>query len=367
MSAAKIARRGSPPATPASGGDDHVGALPDALLHHILSFLPAQQVVRTCVLARRWLDLWKSSSGLRVVGADGKEPVRFEDVRVFVDNLLLLRGCSPLETLELTFSGGSIDMLRVRLWIRHAVLCKVRVLLLKISGAPTWFQQGEPALVSEHLTRLVLRGIVFNDDDFLDFSRCPSLQDLNLMICSFENTRRISSKSLKHLVIMGASFSSRTRIDAPNLECLQLQVHWGRIPVLEKMPSLVLAIVNVDSSCLDTCSRANYGDCGDESCRGCIQDGSSSVLLQGLSETQALVLTATIRMYVIRRDLKRCPTFRQLKTLVLNEYWCVPDIHPLKCILEHSPVLEALCLLLFSQVYNFLNEQLLHCKTIMLI
>ncbi|XP_025828589.1 uncharacterized protein LOC112903542 [Panicum hallii] len=84
-------RKVAPAAAPASGGD-RIGALPDEILHRVLSFLPAKQAVQTCVLARRWLDLWKSATGLRIVGADGKEPAPFEEVREFVDSLQLLRG-----------------------------------------------------------------------------------------------------------------------------------------------------------------------------------------------------------------------------------------------------------------------------------
>lgn len=34
-------------------GGDRIGALPDEILRRVLSFLPAQQAVQTCVLARR--------------------------------------------------------------------------------------------------------------------------------------------------------------------------------------------------------------------------------------------------------------------------------------------------------------------------
>jgi hypothetical protein len=57
--------------------------------------------------------------------------------------------------------------------------------------------------------------------------------------------------------------------------------------------------------------------------------------------------------FIFRRDLKLCPTFNQLKSLTLNENWCVPDEHPLACILEHSPVLEGLFLGLYFEVNNF--------------
>lgn len=57
--------------------------------------------------------------------------------------------------------------------------------------------------------------------------------------------------------------------------------------------------------------------------------------------------------FIFRRDLKHCPMFRQLKKLLLNECWCVPDVCALACILQHAPVLEKLTLQLFSKVYIF--------------
>jgi hypothetical protein len=54
---------------------------------------------------------------------------------------------------------------------------------------------------------------------------------------------------------------------------------------------------------------------------------------------------------VFTTDLKQCPTFSKLKTLLLNEYWCMgPDLDPLACILKNSPVLEKLTLQLFYSV-----------------
>jgi hypothetical protein len=55
--------------------------------------------------------------------------------------------------------------------------------------------------------------------------------------------------------------------------------------------------------------------------------------------------------FTFARDLKHCPTFSKLKTLLLNEYWCEPPVlDPLACILKNSPVLEKLTLQLFSEV-----------------
>uniref|UniRef100_A0A0E0MDL8 F-box domain-containing protein n=1 Tax=Oryza punctata TaxID=4537 RepID=A0A0E0MDL8_ORYPU len=61
MSPRKMAKESS-----GSTGGDRIGDLPDEVLHHVLSFLPAQEAVRTCLLAPRWLHLWKSATGLRI-------------------------------------------------------------------------------------------------------------------------------------------------------------------------------------------------------------------------------------------------------------------------------------------------------------
>jgi hypothetical protein len=45
-------------------GGDRISMLPDALLNHVLSFLPAEEAVRMCLLARQWRQLWKLTAGL---------------------------------------------------------------------------------------------------------------------------------------------------------------------------------------------------------------------------------------------------------------------------------------------------------------
>ncbi|KAM6576192.1 hypothetical protein CsatB_028029 [Cannabis sativa] len=42
------------------GGDDRISNLPDSIINDILSFLPTQDVVRTCVLSKRWKLIWYS-------------------------------------------------------------------------------------------------------------------------------------------------------------------------------------------------------------------------------------------------------------------------------------------------------------------
>nr|CAB3490023.1 unnamed protein product [Digitaria exilis] len=61
-------------AAAASGGDDLTRELPDALLHHVLSFLPVDEAVQTSVLARRWLHLWKDMPVLRLASPKKRFP-----------------------------------------------------------------------------------------------------------------------------------------------------------------------------------------------------------------------------------------------------------------------------------------------------
>jgi hypothetical protein len=272
---------------------DHIGALPYEILHRILSFLLEQQATRTCVLARRWVHLWKSATGLRIVGGGGGSPVRLEEVREFVDHLLLLRGSKPIKECEFRLSGFSeVDVPRMIFWVWHALVCGVRVLTLFVRDFAV-LQPEYPSLISRHLTKLKLKGLAFNNK-FLDFSRCPSLQNLQIVGCSLWHLNEISSQPLKYLEVFGGFFnsSSRTRIRAPNLVSLQLHVTFGRTPVLETVPPLLKVVIEIDHRCADRFRHDDYGDCSDESCKDCIQNDDSCVLLQGLSQAKNLWLLA---------------------------------------------------------------------------
>ncbi|CAO2152169.1 unnamed protein product [Urochloa humidicola] len=336
-------------------------ALPDEVLHHVLSFLPAQEAVRTCVLARRWRHLWRSASGLRISCGSEHETASMAELREFVDHLFLLRGGSSLDTCRfslLDIDDDDDDARRINLWIRHVLMCRVGVLSLNISWHSgcwtTRFYLDELPLVSGHLKRLELSKLHLNGS-IVDFSSCPVLEVLEIKECDIFDLDRISSQSLTCLRIGGNcefSHSHRIHVSAPNLVSLWLEVFYGRAPVLERMPSLMEGVVKIDANDGDFCDNADSGDCEDEHCPCCygIPGDTDCVLLHGLSEARSLVLISEIEMFIFRRDLKCCPTFTKLKTLSLDEYWCVPaDFSALKCILEHAPVLQKLTLQLFCK------------------
>ncbi|KAF0894661.1 hypothetical protein E2562_001954, partial [Oryza meyeriana var. granulata] len=274
-----------------SAGGDRIGVLPDEVLHHVLSFLPAQEAVQTCLLARRWLHLWKSTTGLRI-GEGENYPGSVKDHQEFLDRLLLLHDGAPLDTCVLRFDeyDDEGDTARVNLW----------------------------------------------------FQACSSPQVCQDLIYSVER-----------LSVTGSKFSVtlRIHIDVPSIVSLRLDHFYLRTPVLEGMPSLVDALVRILNCTEDFCFQSDSGDCGRVGCESCygIKD-NNCVLLEGLSQAKTLVLINEYRSFIFKRDLKWCPTFTKLKTLLLNEYWCVPDdFSALACILEHALVLENLILHLYSE------------------
>ncbi|CAD6257649.1 unnamed protein product [Miscanthus lutarioriparius] len=84
-----------------AGNEDRLGSLPDDALLHVLSLLPSEDAVRTCVLARRWRHLWRFTAALRIARDDDKRwSVRW--LHRFVTNFLRLRdSLSPLDVCDI--------------------------------------------------------------------------------------------------------------------------------------------------------------------------------------------------------------------------------------------------------------------------
>nr|CAB3445403.1 unnamed protein product [Digitaria exilis] len=313
----------------AAGGG--IESLPDGVLQHILGFLQSEEAVRTCVLARRWRHLWKSATGLRVgVGIwDPRLWVSVEDLRSLTNHLLLLRGGAPLDACYFTFKhhlSNHDDVPHVNLWFRHVIMCKVRDLRLYIFGhspGETWAELYNRPLISKHLARLQLVGVMLHNS-LLNFSSCPALEHLELADCELSSVKEIVSESLKYFSVFDlvCSDDHRIRIDTPNL--LSLSFHsLERTPLLEKMPSLLKATVSIPFGCWDHCTNANYETCDCESCDtfdSMASGNKNGLVLKGLSEAKCLELISAPHMRFIRHKfVTKLRVIPMKKSVIISE------------------------------------------------
>ncbi|TVU26360.1 hypothetical protein EJB05_28903, partial [Eragrostis curvula] len=341
---------------------DRISALPDGVREHLLSFLPAHEGVRTSVLARSWRDLWTRSPALHITcwGTAAK----FSE---FVSRLLQHRlprpastaSWAPLDSCQFDFDADEeeeldaalLDMALVDGWIRSALRCNVQDLVIDFyhgycTGDRLELEPG--ALASEHLTKIHLFGVYVCDD--IDFSACPALLDLGIDTSDLV-PKEIRSQSLQRLSITNCCFGAvkRTRIRAPNLLSFNLKDCLNRAPLLQRMPSLISATVQLDQChASDQCYTGNIRGCG--TCDGCVDyygphnDHRTCLLLNGLAEARNLELLAHPDLFIYRRDIKCCPTFWNLKTLVLTDWFVAEDFSGLIWFLQNSPILEKLTL-----------------------
>ncbi|XP_037487180.1 F-box/LRR-repeat protein At4g14103-like [Triticum dicoccoides] len=346
-----------------ASGEDRISALPEDILHQVLRLLPAHEVVRTCLLARRWRGVWRSVPTLCFTGAKGWGSAdRFAQ---FVDHLLHLR-CggdgAPLDSCDFDFDSDGFMLLpanerHASIWLWKA-LPRVRALRLCIVEEQEASPLSDMHLFSQHLTRLELVGVGVNNS-VVDFAGCPTLVELSMDTCDVF-VRQLLSPSLKHLRITRSYTSEfdRILISLPNLVSLEfIECRQGRVPFLGNLPRLARAVVVLNEYCADQCSQDRFDSCGADSdiCDGCYYyygdpghgphyDRNNCIFLKGLSEATDLELSAHSDVTVFNRDLKWCPTFTKLKTLLLNDWCLAADHNALICFLQHSPILEKLTL-----------------------
>ncbi|XBH57763.1 hypothetical protein VPH35_079309 [Triticum aestivum] len=334
-----------------ASGVDRISALPDDVLHQVLHFLPSQEVVRTCMLARRWLGVWRFMPALRFNGAKGWGSA--DKFAQFVDHLLHLRfgddggRCAPLDSCDFDFDADGF--MRLPANERHAsnwiwkVVPRVRMLRLRVVE---FGQEPSPLsdlhLVSQHLTKLELVGV--------GVQMLTGGADMD--VCDVF-VKQLLSPSLKHLRITRCYTSEYTRIliSVPSLVSLELiECRQGRVPLLESLPRLARAVVVLTDDSSDRCLKVRFDNCGADICEDCwyyygdpeygpIYDRNNSIFLKGLSEATDLECRL-----ILSWDLKWCPTFTKLKTLLLNDWCLAADHNALICFLQHSLVLEKLTL-----------------------
>nr|CAB3456140.1 unnamed protein product [Digitaria exilis] len=194
---------------------DRLSALPDTLLHTILSFLPAPQVVQTCLLSQRWRHLWRSAPCIKINQQDfgismrslmthtalDEKWARFED---FATNLLLFHdNTSSLD--EFLVFAHVYNQRHVDRWIRRGIEYCPAVLRILMPGTDLAFKLPPMASSSFHrLKRLCLQNVDLDGQFTHLLSTFPVMEYLELTLCEFTGdcSQGITLSTLKKLVML---------------------------------------------------------------------------------------------------------------------------------------------------------------------
>ncbi|KAL5721758.1 hypothetical protein ACHQM5_005362 [Ranunculus cassubicifolius] len=263
---------------------DRISALPLPILHHLLSFLPVEDIVRTCALSKQWRTIWCSIHSLDLnKDLSSSNKIEFYD---FVDSLLLLRDGSNIHKfhLFLEYGIGDRDALgrsRINKWIMYAIRHNVQVLDIGFAGEDVELTSQMftcqslkelklsfaylnlptsvclPACKSLHLCEVVIQ------DDQLGkalFSKMPLLETLIIEDCFFEAQKLliISIVRLKTLVLKG-DLPRSLEITTRNLSSLEIEpCKSGSLKTARfktDLTSLMCASIMVDATCFEPITK----------------------------------------------------------------------------------------------------------------
>ncbi|PIA31357.1 hypothetical protein AQUCO_05000026v1 [Aquilegia coerulea] len=273
---------------------DRLSALPEPLLHNILSFLDMKEVVQTSFISKKWRYFWKSLPFLNfdysLWNASSKKKKQHPSPYVqkvftkqkclnFVDGVLLFRdNSSPIEKIHITQSYAC-DSLRLSKWLlfvasRHVKevqidfdkSCKVVTLpdllftshveVLKLTGNH-WISVQLPGLSSpaKKLRSLILVYVKLpngNSNGELDFNY-PLLENLVLILCDLQHIKKlkVTTPQLKNLVVE-CGYNGEINISAPKLLSVKLNAHQFKIHYVEKLSSLVSATIDITAFTLQS-------------------------------------------------------------------------------------------------------------------
>ncbi|KAL3740125.1 hypothetical protein ACJRO7_021414 [Eucalyptus globulus] len=103
-------RNGPPPPPPQRSRSprDLLSALPDAVIHHIFSFLPIRDVVKTSTLSQLWRFAWTTIADLVFDGESGDPPRKPLDFMLLVGSSFHVNG----------FEYEKAHRPKVDLWLR---------------------------------------------------------------------------------------------------------------------------------------------------------------------------------------------------------------------------------------------------------
>ncbi|KAM6595344.1 hypothetical protein CsatA_005868 [Cannabis sativa] len=247
--------------------NDIILKLPDALIDHILSFLPTEDVVRTCILSKRWKLIWYSVPTLSFEFEKVKY-VKRQDLETFYDYVYNYmenrkKGMDLVDDSSITsfkFNMPSYYGYR-KIWLLDKLLSfvvenKVKEIYLFLGGEAHAFYYCLPTILNDarYLTILELSGVKLDSSHSFSFPLlktlsllnvkqsntkddnvvfkfllcCPSLEKLriiNYSLSCMDDRLRLQSLSLKFLELNYIDIKYELEVEAINLESLVIIYH----------------------------------------------------------------------------------------------------------------------------------------------
>ncbi|EEE56469.1 hypothetical protein OsJ_05684 [Oryza sativa Japonica Group] len=286
----------------ATAGPDFLSALPEGILHHIMSFLNVRQVIQTCVLSWRWRDLWRSVPRINANYCE----LSMSPIAAFTPD-----------------NEAAFKRFVNRLLERRDPAAVIHTFNLRYTISNPNNRDNDSA----DANRITLKN-VFLDQGFFEQLEigCPLLQDLLLYDCIIGDDE-ISSETLNVLTMYGCQFPTlqESCISAPNLTSLIMHQPENFVPVLDDVASLVTATVDL-FPLIEFCAY------------------DMRQLLWSLSGVRNLDLDYYACKMTIKNNPQLCPKFINLVDLTLGQ-WCLDsDFYVLIIFLQSSPKLEKLTL-----------------------
>ncbi|XP_026380634.1 putative F-box/FBD/LRR-repeat protein At1g78760 isoform X1 [Papaver somniferum] len=270
----------SPESSSPESKEDRFSLLPNALIHHILSFVDDMRItVQMSILSNRWRHIWRSLPALTFKN----NLIETNGFRHFVTTALMLHDDIDIRTLSVLWIdplNTDIDISDVfNTWVLYAVKRKVKELLFSvIVYKPQVFEFPECVYNCKSLTYLHLYlGSMYHSTLRLPesihlpnlkyvkfealhlnevlmnefFTSCPALESVTIKDCIMGDLE-ISSHTLKYFTLAYSSFNgivsnvaSPVLLFAPNLEVFDIICHPSQLCLVIRSKSLVKADVEI--------------------------------------------------------------------------------------------------------------------------
>ncbi|CAL4948938.1 unnamed protein product [Urochloa decumbens] len=207
------------------GGEDRISALPDELLHIVVSRLPIKDAVRTTVLSPRWRGIWRSAP---LVLYDAHLLPAREPARAAAVDRVLAAHPGPIRAVHLAYCFLAAHERELARWPRRLAAGRVRDLVfLNLTAAMNLVPLPADILRCAELRRLYLGFWMFPDTGSFPEGAggFPHLRELVLINTFMEDSSldRVlaTSPALKTLaLVVSYGKGKHVRLRGPKLQCV---------------------------------------------------------------------------------------------------------------------------------------------------